>query len=167
MFSLNEIFALLYQSVGNVSTDELCEKCRELGMVERPYVDPGMDQGMPKYEGAYWFACPIEGGHEGNFEILEAKEDIVQAGIQVVFRPGLFFSKASRFYKTACEIAQRTYGLGAPMNMGPMEIYNFGNSESICYVSKGRGPAAEFVTIRVGNRKFWNSGDTILNYSKD
>lgn len=156
MFKLNEIFALLYESVGNVSPGELCQKCRELGMPERPYVESGMDQGMPEFDNGHWFACPVEGGQEGNFEILEAKDDIVQAGVHLIFRPRLFFSKASKFYKAACEIAERAYGVGAPMNMGPMQICNFGNAESICYVSKGRGPAGEFVVLRVGNRKFWD-----------
>jgi hypothetical protein len=48
------------------------------------------------------------------------------------------------------------YDVGYPMNVGEIEIINYGNENTIAYLSHTKITGNDVITIRVGNRRFWD-----------
>lgn len=155
MFSLEETFSLLTDSVPEDKASDLVKKCKETGMNEIEYLDTGMDSNLPEFDKGYNFVFKTNDDAETRLEILEKYSIIMQAGIQIIYPPSFFFSKAKKHFKILKDHSDNYYGVSLPMNMGGAEILNYGNISSVCYLSKMKVNGRDVINFRVGNRKFW------------
>lgn len=99
MFSLEETFSLLTDSVPEDKASDLVKKCKETGMNEIEYLDTGMDSNLPEFDKGYNFVFKTNDDAETRLEILEKYSIIMQAGIQIIYPPSFFFSKAKKHFK--------------------------------------------------------------------
>ena len=155
MFSLDEIFSLLTESVPEHNASKLFEKCKEIGMREIEYINTGLDSNLPEFDKGYNFVFQINDNVETKLEILEKDFIIMQAGIQSIYSPSIFSSKAKKHFNILKNKSDKYYGEGSPMNMGGVEILNYGNIYSVCYLSKMKSKGRDVINFKVGNRKFW------------
>ena len=155
MLTLEDTFSSLVNTVGSVSSAEFLKTCINLGMREQPYVDVGLDQNLPEYDSGHVFDYETDDNVTAKLEILEKNERIMQAGIQIVYPKSLFFSKMNKHYEKVIGLADTHYGSGVPMSLGEAELMNYGDSRTVCYISKARVNNRDALTLRVGNREFW------------
>lgn len=155
MFSIEETFFLLTSSVYKNSTDELIEKCKDIGMIEQPYMDTGLEENLPEFDKGYVFTYKTDDNHIARMEILVKGGRTLQAGIQIIYPKRLFSSKLNRHYDLVVGIAENFYGLGVPMNIGNIEVLNYGNNETVFYVFKSNMNNRGVLTFKVGNKEFW------------
>ena len=82
-----------------------------------------------------------------------------QAGIQIIYPKKPSTSNLNEHYKKIAKTAESYYGIGQPIQAGNMEILNYGNNETVFYISKSNVYATneELLTFRVGNRAFWGT----------
>ena len=92
---------------------------------------------------------------EARLEILEKDSIIMQAGIQIINSPSFFFSKAKKHFNMLKGRCDDYYGESLPMNIGDAKILNYGNSLSVCYLSRLKVNGRCVINFKVGNRKFW------------
>jgi len=157
MIASNEIISLLVTSVPHVRATELVDQCRKRGMLEVPYQAIGLDSTLPPFEKGYHFRFNPGIKAQALFEILQKDGLILQAGYQLVFQPALFFSYDRKKHCELKAILEDHYGVGYPTEVGEgAEIINYGNDTTIAYISKVRVNRRDVITVRVGNRRFWN-----------
>ena len=154
MFSLDETFSLLTDSVPEDKASDLMKKCKEIGMNEIEYLATGMDSNLPEFDKGYNLVFKTNDDAEARLEILEKDSIIMQAGIQIIYSPSFFFSKAKKHFKILKDHSDIYYGESLPMNMGGAEILNYGNIFSACYLSKMKVNGRDVINFKVGNRKF-------------
>jgi len=156
MITTEEIIELLVISVADIPAVDLIKKCNDLGMRQIPYQDASIDTNLPSFEAGYHFHFYLDGEEEAIFEILEKEGFVLQAGYQFVLPSSLFFSKAKKKYHHIKECLETHYCVGVPMNLGRIEIINYGNDTTIAYISRVKVARTDVITIRVGNRRFWD-----------
>ncbi len=156
-FSLNDTFFLLADTVSVLSADEFVARCRGIGMVEQPFVDADIDQNLPIFDNGYLFRYITDDDATAMLEVLEKEGRILQAGVQIIYPKTLSSSNLNEHYKNIVKISESYYGIGQPTQVGNMEILNYGNSETVFYVSKSNVYITNeaLLTFRVGNRDFW------------
>ena len=91
MYSLDETFSLLTNSVPEDKPSDLIKKCKEIGMNEIEYLDTGMDSNLPEFDKGYNLVFNTNDATEARLEILEKDSIIMQAGIQIIYTPSFFF----------------------------------------------------------------------------
>ena len=155
MFSLDETFALLTDSVTTDSASELIKECKGIGMKQSAYIDTGMDSILPKFDNGYTFIYQTNDDVEVRLEIIEKDSIIMQAGIQIIYSPSFFFSKSKKHFDILKYQCDDYYGESLPMSMGGGKILNYGNPLSVCYLSKLKVNGRDVINFKVGNRKFW------------
>lgn len=155
MFSLNETFALLTNSVPVDKASGLINECKGIGMQQIAYVDTGMDSNLPKFDNGYNFIYQANDDVEARLEILEKDSIIMQAGIQITYSPSFFFSKAKKHFNILKDQCDDYYGESLPMSIGGGKILNYGNPLSVCYLSRLKVNGRGVINFKVGNRKFW------------
>lgn len=155
MFSLDDTFSLLTESVPEHSASILFKKCKEIGMSEIEYIDTGIDSNLPEFDKGYNFVYRTSDNAEAKLEILEKGLIIMQAGIQIIYSPSFFSSKTKKHFNILKDKSDNYYGECLPMNMGGVEILNYGNLYSVCYLSKMKTNGRDVINFKVGNRKFW------------
>ena len=156
MITTQEIISLLVSRVAHTMASGLAKKCLDLGMRQVPYLDLGLFPNIPPFEAGHHFRFNPDGNEEALFEILEKDSLVLQAGYQLFLPTSLFFSKAKKRYNQIKEILETHYGVGLPMNVGEIEIINYGNDTTIAYLSKTAVGRTDAITVRVGNRRFWD-----------
>lgn len=155
MFSLADTFTLLTHSVGNLTINQVLQKCRDIGLDEYPYIDLGMDSSLPEFDNGYLFKYKTDDNIEVLLDILEKEKKILQAGIQIIYPRKLFISKIGKHYKKLTDMAEDYYDTGSPMNLGNIKILNYGNNQTVCYISQSKVNKRNILTLRVGNTVFW------------
>ena len=155
MLNIDEMFSLLTDSVPIDSPLDLINKCEEIGMNQISYTNSGFDSTLPEFDKGYNFIYNTNDGVEARLEILEKDSIIMQAGIQIIYPPSFFFSKAKKHINILRRKSDDYYGECLPMEMSGSEILNYGNSSSVCYLSKMKVKGSDVINFRVGNRKFW------------
>jgi hypothetical protein len=135
---------------------DLARKCVDLGMRPVPYQDVGLSSNLPPFEAGHHFRFNPDGNEESLFEILEKDSLVLQAGYQLALPTSLFFSKAKKRHSQLKEIIETHYGAGLPMDVGGIEIINYGNDTTIAYLSRVTVAGTDAITVRVGNRHFWD-----------
>ena len=155
MFSLDETFELLTDSVSIDSASDLVKECKRIGMTQIAYVDTGMDSTLPEFDNGYNFIYKTNDGVETRLEILEKDSLIMQLGVQIVYPLSFFFSKAIKHFNILKGLCNDYYGESLPMNIGDAKILNYGNSLSVCYLSRLKVNGRCVINFKVGNRKFW------------
>lgn len=124
-------------------------------MYEIEYINTGMDRNLPKFDKGHSFIFKTNDDTESRLEILEIDSIIIQAGIQIIYPPSFYFSKAKKHFKILKSHSDKYYGESFPMNMGGAEILNYGNISSVCYLSQMKVNDRDVINFRVGNKKFW------------
>ncbi len=155
MFSLDETFSLLTDSVPRDRASDLLKKCTEIGMNQIAYVETGLESNLPEFDSGYNFIYKTNDGVEARLEFFEKDSIIMQAGIQIIYQPSFFFSKAKKHFKIIKGQSDGYYGECLPMNVGGAEILNYGNPSSVCYLSRMKVNGRDAINLKVGNRKFW------------
>lgn len=155
--SLDDIFSLLTDSVPEENASDMVKKCRETRMNEIEYLATAMDSCLPEFDNGYTFVFKTNDDAEARLEILEKDSIIMQAGIQIIYPLKFLFSKskAEKHSKILKDLSDNYYGESLLMNSGGVEILNYGNISSVCYLSKMRANYRDVITFKVGNRKFW------------
>lgn len=156
MISTGEIIGLLVARVADILAADLVKECGDLGMRHVPYQDVGPTSNLPPFEAGYHFRFNPDGKEEVLFEILEKDGLVLQAGYQLALPTSLLFSKAKKRHRQLKEILETHYGVGQPMNVGGVEIINYGNATTIAYISKAKVAGTDAITVRIGNRRFWD-----------
>lgn len=154
-YGLDDTFYLLSKSVGYISAKEFVEKCKKLDMKEQPYITSGFDSNLPNFDKGYVFHYKTDDNERAILEILEKDNMILQAGIQIIYSPSFFPSKIKKHYKKLMELLVDHYGVGLPMNMGNIEMLNYSDSKTVCYISKSKVNNTDALTLRIGDRRFW------------
>ncbi len=124
-------------------------------MTPQPYQPSPTDANLPEFDKGYQFRFETEGSTAGGFDVLERKGVILQAGFQVLFRRGFFVSKSKKYYERVVAHLDEHYGPGVPMQTGGVTILNYGDLNTVCYISKAKALGKDLITVRVGNRIFW------------
>jgi len=155
MFSLDETFSLLTDSVHQDKASDLVKKCKENGMNEIKYFESGMDRNLPEFDKGYNLVFKTNDDAEARLEILEKDTIIMQAGMQIIYPPSIFFSKAKKHFNILKGQCDDYYGESLPMSMCGGKILNYGNPLSVCYLSRLKVNGRDVINFKVGNRKFW------------
>lgn len=150
-----DLIVMLLQTVPKVTARELAKECRDRGMTTRPYVAIPENSRLPPFEVGYHFRFETDNALVGEFEVLEKDEVVLQAGFQMYFRKSLFRSKARNAYPPIVEHLEEHYGAGVPMNVQGTRTLNYGDALTVCYVAWATTPGMDVITVRIGNRAFW------------
>lgn len=145
-----EVIKLLVTGIANISASELLSECNKIGMRQVPYQDIGLDSNLPPFDAGYHLRFIPDGKEEALFEILQKDGFVLQASYQLVLQ------KAQNSCQQLKQILESYYGVGYPMNLGEMEIINYGNENTVAYLSHIKIAGNDVITIRVGNRSFWD-----------
>lgn len=156
MITTREIIGLLVGRVADTPAADLAKECTDLGMRQVPYQDVGLASNLPPFEAGYHFRFNPDGKEEAIFEILEKDGFLLQAGYQLALPASLFFSKTKRRHRQLKQSLETHYGFGEPMKVSGIEIINYGNDTTIAYISSAKIAGTDAITVRVGNRRFWN-----------
>lgn len=156
MITTQEIISLLVGRVDHALAADLLKECVNLGMRQVPYQDVGLSSNLPPFEAGHHFRFNPDGKEDALFEILEKDSLVLQAGYQLNLPSSFFFSKAKKRHSQLKEILETHYGVGLPMNVGGIEIINYGNNTTIAYLSRATVARTDAITVRVGNRRFWD-----------
>lgn len=150
MITSAEVIKLLVTGIANIPASELLSECNKIGMRQVPYQDVGgIDSILPPFDAGYHLRFNPDGKEEALFEILEKDGFVLQAGYQ------LGLPKAQNRYQQLKQIIESHYGGGYPMDVGEIEIINYGNENTVAYLSHTKIAGNDVITIRVGNRRFW------------
>jgi hypothetical protein len=156
MITTQQIINLLADNVSHTLAVDLARKCVDLGMRQVPYQDVDLLSILQPFEAGYHFRFNPDGKEEVLFEILEKDTLVLQAGYQIVLPTSLFFSKGKKRHSQLKDVLAICYGVGLPMKVGGNEIINYGNERTIAYLSRAIVAGIDAITVRVGNRRFWD-----------
>jgi len=145
-----EVIKLLVMEIANITSSELLHECKKIGMRQIPYQAIGIDSNLPSFDTGYHLRFNPDGKEEALFEILQKDGFVLQAGYQLVI------PRAQNKYQQLIQILDSHYGVGYPMDVGEVNIINYGNTKTIAYLSYTNIVGNDVVTIRVGNRRFWD-----------
>ena len=155
-FSFTDIFDFLTRSVGILPTEKLVALCRRKGMREQPYIKQQADEMLPRFDRGFVFTFQIRDNPSARLEILSRGNQVVQAGVQVVYQNQRTKSRLHLAYETIRSLAEKYYGPGIPIKIPPVTILNYGDKVTVFYVSKAHFAHQDILTFRVGNRKLWD-----------
>ncbi|MBS3955235.1 MAG: hypothetical protein KGZ88_19980 [Methylomicrobium sp.] len=145
-----EVIKLLVTGVAKIGASELLNECKKIGMRQIPYQDIGIDSNLPSFDTGYHLRFNPDGKEEALFEILQKDDFVLQAGYQLVL------SRAQNRYQQFKQLLESHYRVSYPMNVEEIEIINYGNENTIAYLSHAKIAEKDVITIRVGNRRFWD-----------
>lgn len=150
-----DTFTLLVSFTVFDTVSEFIDNCRALGFVELQYVNIGLDEKLPDFDNGYMFEYKTDDKVTANLEVLEKDGMILQAGIQVIYPKSLLFKRMPKHFEKVVTLADDFYGTGMLTKSDSMEIVNYGNEETVFYVSKVTVNRRDALTFRVGNKQFW------------
>lgn len=151
-----QLINLLIQAVPKMAASELVQKCHDLGMIPQPYQQSPADSNLPEFDEGHQFRFETHGAAAAGFDILEKEGVILQAGFQIFFRRAFFICKSKKYYNSMVAQLEQHYGSGSLMKTSGVTISNYGDPRTVCYISKAKALGKDLITIRVGNRLFWN-----------
>lgn len=155
--NLDDTVSLLFESVGLIPAKELVKKCMDLGMDELPYRDLGHDSTLPSFDEGYMFNYETDDNEIAFLEILEKDNMILQAGIQIIYKPSFTSMKMKKNHKYLLELSEKHYGSGFLTKVGLADVTNFGDYETVCYLSKMKARGVKSIIFRIGDKKYWRN----------
>ncbi len=153
--SLEEIVKLLYTDILISKPETLAEKCRNLGMKEDKFVDLNILGTLPEFDNGFAFIYETDNKVNARLEIIDKDGIIMQAGIQIIYPISVFSSKSTKHFKYLTNKLNEIYGAAMPMDMPGTKILNYGNENSVCYISISTVNKKKCITLKFGNRAFW------------
>lgn len=154
-YSLIDTISLLVHNTPNKEAKELAEYCRQIGMEEQEFLDLNILDTLPSFDGGYVFTYETDDKLVARLEIIEKNKIVLQVGIQIVYPLTFFFSKMKNHLKLIASELEEIYGPAMPMKVKNIKILNYGNIESVSYISTTKMNGHDVLTIRVGNRIFF------------
>ena len=151
----SELISVLIQSVPTLPASALVQQCHDWGMTPQPYQPSPADGNLPEFDAGHQFRFESRGSTAAGFDVLEKEGAILQAGFQIFFPRGLFVSKSKMHLDNMVNLIEQHYGSGQPTQASGMTILNYGDSQTVCYISKAKVLGKDLITVRVGNRVFW------------
>lgn len=151
----SDLIDLLIEVVPTVMASEFVQQCHDMGMTPQEYRPSPADSNLPDFDVGHQFRFETDGSWAAGFDVLEKEGRVLQAGFQIFFPRSLFVSKCKKYYQPMVKRIEGHYGPGAPMDAGGVSILNYGDPETVCYISKARALGKDLITVRVGNRIFW------------
>ena len=156
-----DVVTILINRVSFASTESLKRECIEMGMNEQDYLNPGMDQTLPKFGEGVHLIFESDDHQTAHMEILGRQGRVLQAGFQLIYRPTLFLRKWKKQYDSLCRHMADHYGLGTPLAVSGVVTINYGDERSLAYISRSKANMCTVLTVRVGNRDLWEGeGDS-------
>jgi hypothetical protein len=150
-----EVIDILIDHVPSSRASELVQICHDSQMTPKIYRPSPHDANLPEFDTGYQFLFASDGCRLANLDILQTDERILQAGIQLFIPRRLFLSRSTKYRHTIVKHLDKHYGLGAPLQAGQVDLMNYGDSSSVCYISKTVAQNEDIITVRVGNRMYW------------
>jgi hypothetical protein len=154
--NINDILSLLIDSVISKSGRQLVDTCVNLEMIKQEFIEFGFDSTFPEFDRGYLYFYTTDNKETSRLEILERENEILQTGIQIVYKSVLFTANFKKDFQIAKIILDKYYGTGSQMNVGKVETINYGDGKTICYLSKLKMNGKNVLTIRIGNALLWN-----------
>ena len=153
--SLNNIIEFLVKSVANMNIIIFVEESNRLGMRQIPYVKSSLDANLPEFDYGYRYQFETDNNIPVTLEVLEKMGKILQAGIQLYYKPSILFSKSKKHYELLLNKLLDLYGHAYPSAFGGIEMINYKDRDTVCYITKTKVNDVEAITVRFGNRDFW------------
>jgi hypothetical protein len=150
-----DLVDLLIETVSTARASILVEKCHELGMTPQKYQPSPAVSNLPDFDVGHQFRFEADSSWAAGFDILEKDGMVLQAGFQIFYPRAFFVSKSKKHYQAMIEQIERHYGPGVPMKVGGIMILNYGDTNTVCYISKAKALGKDLITVRVGNKIFW------------
>ncbi len=148
------LFLLLVRCVLDGTPENVTKVCTSPEMIGVPYVATPIDETLPAFDQGHWFTLSIGASVPARLEVLFKEEQVLQAGVQIIYdEQGT--DAAARDFRAIERAADRHYGLGVSLDMGPVENKNYGDGDTVFYVTKYVANRRDILTFRVGNRRFW------------
>ena len=168
--SLKTIFWLIYDSVNNLSCQEIVKLCESVGMEQVDFVPVPGDQNLPEFDNGFKFKFKTDRDEVCHLEILERRGEITQCGIQIIMNKFWIFSNLSEHFELLKEYSDSVYGQSQPINIGMTTVLNYGDGKTVCYLSKMeleiKNKKRHILSFRIGNGKFWNEPVTPTNHNQ-
>ena len=151
--SLEDILTLLIgTSEEKVGVDELVAACKKFNMKQIEYFNLNQD---PLFETGYNFIFQTDNCEEARLEIIEVDKYLLQSGFQIIYKPKIFSKKINNDFSYLYNSLQSYYLNEDPQNYGGIELYNFFNEISQCYLSKSKVNGQDVLNFRVTNKEIW------------
>ncbi len=131
---------------------KLIETCKKFNMRQIEYFNINED---PLFELGYNFIFLTENGEEARLEIIETDGNLLQSGFQIIYKPRLLFAKMNKDFSFLYNSLQSYYLNEQPQSFGEMEIINFYNEVSQCYLNKSKINGQDVLNFRASNKEIW------------
>lgn len=155
-YNIKDTFNLLVYSVETKLATEFVETCLELGMIQKEFMDnTWLSPNFPAFDNGYTFHYNIGHDEFTVLEIYEKEEKILQAGIQVFYKPVIFFRDSKKHFKQAVGFLSEYYGEGHPVEFDNVKTIYYQDLNTICYISTARENNKDVLTLKVGKAEYW------------
>lgn len=121
-------------------------------MREIEYININQDS---LFKTGYNFIFLTPDNEEARLEIIEIEGNLLQSGFQIIYKPSFFFSKINKHFSQIYNSLKGYYINELPQNFQGIEIINFTNDKSQCYISKSRINGGRALSFRVMNKEIW------------
>ena len=135
-----------------VNPSKLIEACRKLNMQQIEYFNINGD---PLFNIGYNFIFKTQSGEEARLEIIEVDGSLLQSGFQIIYKPRIFFQIIKKDFSYLYNSLQSYYGNEQIQNYQEIEIYNFFNEISQCYISRSKVDGKHVLNFRISNKETW------------
>lgn len=150
----DEILTLL---IGTTETkakaSELIETCRKFSMHQIEYINFDQD---PLFNIGYNFSFNSPAGEVVRLEIIEKDGNLLQSGIQIIYKPSLFYQQINKDFSFIYHSLKSYYVNEQIQKFQGIKIYNFVNEESQCYISKSKANRRQVLNFKVTNKELWH-----------
>jgi len=131
---------------------ELIKACYKFNMLQIEYININGD---PLFDIGYNFIFQTQSGEEARLEIIEIDGNLLQSGIQIIYKPRIFFEKINKDFSYLYNAIQSHYINEQPHRHKGIELHNFFNETSQCYLSKSKVNEQDVLNFRVTNKDIW------------
>lgn len=152
--NFEEILTLLIGTAEEkVKPSELIEACNKFNMRQIEYININND---PLFNIGYNFIFPSQSGEEARLEIIEVNGNLLQSGFQIIYKPKILFKKIDKDFSFLYNSLKSYYINEQPQNYEGIELYNFFNKTSQCYLSKSKVNRQGVLNFRISNKDIWS-----------
>lgn len=136
----------------NVNPSELVTACKKYNMQQVEYFNINND---PLFEKGHNFIFQVGNGEDVRLEIIEVDGNLLQSGFQIIYKSKMLFPKINKDFSYLYNSLQSYYLNEEPQNFGGIELYNFFNDASQCYLSKSKVNGQDVLNFRITNKSIW------------
>jgi len=163
MFSIEQTFNLIVQSVPNTSAQSLAQSIRTNSQItdgtkfeESPYLKTPFDESLPSFDKGYMFKFLTDNKYVCKLDILEKNMKIMQVGMSILVPRGLIFSKSIKIFNKIKALANNYYIDIQTMEHMGVKILKYDGLDNIAYLNNIRVGSVDTVRFNVGNKEFYS-----------